>query len=173
MRTLAAIFVLLLIWSAGLMAFAARADRSTPAPDPPPADGIVVLTGASGERIDAALRLLEAGKARRLLISGVGRHVTGLAQAQEAALLAGGDQPGQAGRGLVRRSRAVRPGRAGRGPVMQADLEEHRVAVGRLPVDADASEQRSGLGPDGRAEPVQQRPLRVGFGRRGPGRWLR
>ena len=76
MRTLAAIFVVLLIWSAGLMAFAARADRSTPAPDPPSADGIVALTGASGERIDAALRLLEVGKARRLLISGVGRHVT-------------------------------------------------------------------------------------------------
>jgi len=76
MRTLAAIFVVLLIWSAGLMAFAARADRSTPAADPAPADGIVALTGASGERIDAALRLLEAGKAKRLLISGVGRHVT-------------------------------------------------------------------------------------------------
>jgi uncharacterized SAM-binding protein YcdF (DUF218 family) len=76
MRTLAAIFVVLLIWTAGLMAFAARADRSTPAADPAQADGIVVLTGASGERIDAALRLLEAGKARRLLISGVGRHVT-------------------------------------------------------------------------------------------------
>jgi uncharacterized SAM-binding protein YcdF (DUF218 family) len=87
-RTLAAIFVVLLIWSAGLMAFAARADRSTPAPDPPPADGIVALTGASGERIDAALRLLEAGKARRLLISGVGRHVT-RAQLQAAV---GADQ---------------------------------------------------------------------------------
>jgi uncharacterized SAM-binding protein YcdF (DUF218 family) len=76
MRTLAAIFVLLLIWSAGLLAFAARVDRLTPAADPPAADGIVALTGASGERIDAAVRLLEAGKARRLLISGVGRHVT-------------------------------------------------------------------------------------------------
>jgi len=76
MRTLAAIFVVLLIWSAGLLAFAARADRSTPAADPAPADGIVALTGASGERIDAGLRLLEDGKAKRLLISGVGRHVT-------------------------------------------------------------------------------------------------
>jgi uncharacterized SAM-binding protein YcdF (DUF218 family) len=76
MRTLAAIFVVLMIWCAGLLAFTSRIDRSTPAPDPPAADGIVVLTGASGERIDAALRLLEAGKARRLLISGVGRHVT-------------------------------------------------------------------------------------------------
>ena len=76
MRTLATIFVVLAIWGAGLLAFASRVDRSTPAPDPATADGIVVLTGASGERIEAALRLLEAGKARRLLISGVGRHVT-------------------------------------------------------------------------------------------------
>jgi uncharacterized SAM-binding protein YcdF (DUF218 family) len=76
MRSLAAIFVVLMIWSAGLLAFVSRVDRSTPAPDPPQADGLVVLTGASGERIDAALALLEAGKAKRLLISGVGRHVT-------------------------------------------------------------------------------------------------
>jgi uncharacterized SAM-binding protein YcdF (DUF218 family) len=76
MRTLAALFVVLLIWSAGLLAFAARVDRMTPADDPPNADGVVALTGASDERIDAGLQLLEAGKARRLLISGVGRHVT-------------------------------------------------------------------------------------------------
>jgi uncharacterized SAM-binding protein YcdF (DUF218 family) len=76
MRTLATIFVVLMIWSAGLLAFVSRIDRSTPTPDPPTADGIVVLTGASGERIEAALKLLEAGKAKRLLISGVGRHVT-------------------------------------------------------------------------------------------------
>jgi len=89
MRTLAAIFVVLLIWSAGLLAFAARADRSTPAPDPGPADGIVALTGGSDERIDAALHLLEAGKARRLLISGVGRHVT----RAELQAVTGADKP--------------------------------------------------------------------------------
>ena len=76
MRTLAAIFVILLVWSAGLLAFAARIDRSTPAADPPAADGIVALTGGSGERIAAGLGLLEAGKAKRMLISGVSRHVT-------------------------------------------------------------------------------------------------
>ena len=76
MRTLAAIFVVLLVWSTGLLAFAARVDRLTPAEDPPPADGIVALTGGSGERISAGVRLLEDGKAKRLLISGVGQHVT-------------------------------------------------------------------------------------------------
>ncbi len=76
MRTLAAIFVVLLVWSSGLLAFAARIDRSTPAADPPVADGIVALTGGSGERIATGLGLLEAGKAKRMLISGVGRHVT-------------------------------------------------------------------------------------------------
>jgi uncharacterized SAM-binding protein YcdF (DUF218 family) len=75
-RTLAAIFVILLVWSSGLLAFAARVDRSTPAADPPTADGIVALTGGSGERIAAGLGLLEAGKAKRMLISGVSRHVT-------------------------------------------------------------------------------------------------
>ncbi|HXQ14624.1 MAG TPA: YdcF family protein [Caulobacteraceae bacterium] len=76
MRTLAAIFVVLLVWSSGLLAFAARIDRSTPAADPPVADGIVALTGGSGERIATGLGLLEAGKAKRMLISGVSRHVT-------------------------------------------------------------------------------------------------
>ena len=76
MRTLAAILVVLLVWSSGLLAFAARIDRSTPAADPPVADGIVALTGGSGERIAAGLGLLEAGKAKRMLISGVSRHVT-------------------------------------------------------------------------------------------------
>ncbi len=77
MRSLAALFVLALIWTAGLLAFAARVDRSSPAPDPAAADGIVALTGgATDQRIAAGLQLLEAGKANRLLISGVSRRVT-------------------------------------------------------------------------------------------------
>jgi len=76
MRMLAAIFVVLLVWTSGLLAFAARVDRMTPAPDPPVSDGIVALTGSSGERIAAGLALLQAGKAKRMLISGVSRHVT-------------------------------------------------------------------------------------------------
>jgi uncharacterized SAM-binding protein YcdF (DUF218 family) len=89
MRTLAAIFVLLLVFTAGLLAFAARVDRSTPAADPPRSDGIVALTGASGERVEAALELLEAGKAQRLLISGVGQHVT----RRQLQIVTGADLP--------------------------------------------------------------------------------
>lgn len=76
MRTLAAIFVVLLVWATGLLAFAARVDAMTPADEPAPADAIVALTGGSGERISQGVRLLEDGKAGRLLISGVGQHVT-------------------------------------------------------------------------------------------------
>ncbi|HEY8003265.1 MAG TPA: YdcF family protein [Phenylobacterium sp.] len=77
MRSLAALLVLALIWVSGLMAFAARVQQSTPQPLPPPADGIVVLTGASSnERIAAAVDLLAARRGRRVLVSGVNREVT-------------------------------------------------------------------------------------------------
>jgi uncharacterized SAM-binding protein YcdF (DUF218 family) len=73
MKGLAALLVVLLVWAAGLMAFADRVARLTPADDPPPADGIVALTGASDLRLEAATRLLEDGKGKRLLVSGVNR----------------------------------------------------------------------------------------------------
>ena len=74
MRTLAVLLVAALIWAAGLLAFASRVERSTPAPAPAPAGGVVALTGVgSNERIAAAMRLLEAGKAERMLVSGVNR----------------------------------------------------------------------------------------------------
>lgn len=77
MKSLAALLVLALIWLSGLMAFAARVQHSTPQPDPPAADGIVVLTGAnSNERIAAAVDLLAARRGRRVLVSGVNRDVT-------------------------------------------------------------------------------------------------
>ncbi|MBA4792351.1 MAG: YdcF family protein [Phenylobacterium sp.] len=77
MRTLAVLVVAALIWAAGLLAFASRVERSTPAPDPAPADGVVALTGVgSNERIAAAMRLLEAGKAERMLVSGVNREAS-------------------------------------------------------------------------------------------------
>ncbi|MCC7266936.1 MAG: YdcF family protein [Caulobacteraceae bacterium] len=77
MKSLAGLLVVLMIWAVGLMAFAARVDRSTPAPDPAPADGVVALTGAaSNQRIAAATRLLEAEKAKRMLVSGVNRDAT-------------------------------------------------------------------------------------------------
>jgi uncharacterized SAM-binding protein YcdF (DUF218 family) len=77
MRGLAALLVLALIWAAGLLAFAGRVQHSTPAPMPERADGAVALTGArSDERIGAAVHLLEIGKARRVLVSGVNRQTT-------------------------------------------------------------------------------------------------
>ena len=52
--------------------FADRVQHSTPSPDPPRADGIVVLTGASSnQRIAAAVGLLEDGRGQRVLVSGV------------------------------------------------------------------------------------------------------
>ncbi len=57
-----------------------RFSKDVIALEPPPkvsgADGIVVLTGGS-KRIDQALRLLDEGAARRLLISGVNPATTG------------------------------------------------------------------------------------------------
>ena len=75
MKYLAAVAVILMIWLAGLLAFADRVEMMTPAADPGRADGIVVLTGASDARINEALRLLAAGRGERLLVSGVNRQV--------------------------------------------------------------------------------------------------
>ena len=88
-QVVAAALVAALIWASGLLAFAARVDRSTPPGDPPDADGVVALTGGSAERIDAAMQLLEAGKAKRMLISGVSRQVT----RAELQILTGADKP--------------------------------------------------------------------------------
>ena len=71
MKFLAVIILLVLFWLFGLAAFASRVASSTPAFEPPNADAIVALTGASSIRIEAAVQLLEEGKGRRLLISGV------------------------------------------------------------------------------------------------------
>ena len=77
MRSVAAFLVVALIWGAGLFAFAARVQHSTPRPDPAPADGIVALTGAnSNVRIAAAVDLLAEGLGRRVLVSGVNRTVS-------------------------------------------------------------------------------------------------
>ena len=76
MKSLALLLILVLIWVAGLFAFAARIARSTPAPDPQPADAIVALTGPSVTRITAAMKLLEDGKGGRLLVSGVNRKAS-------------------------------------------------------------------------------------------------
>lgn len=76
MRSLAILLILVMIWAVGLLAFSARVARSTPAPEPQPADGIVALTGPSAVRIAAAMKLLEDGKAPLLLVSGVNPKVS-------------------------------------------------------------------------------------------------
>lgn len=63
-----------LAWAAGLFIFIA--DLPKPAAGTrPEADGVVVFTGG-GERVAAAMTLLNDGAARRLLISGVNPTVT-------------------------------------------------------------------------------------------------
>jgi uncharacterized SAM-binding protein YcdF (DUF218 family) len=76
MKSLALILILLMIWAVGLWAFAARIARSTPAPEPVPAEGIVALTGHSTARIAAGMKLLEDGRAQRMLVSGVNREAS-------------------------------------------------------------------------------------------------
>ena len=76
MRFAAASAILVLFWAVGLLAFAARVDRSTPAVEPRVSDGVVALTGGSDARITEAMRLLEEGKAGRMLISGVNPHAS-------------------------------------------------------------------------------------------------
>lgn len=75
MRLLSVIVIAVLLWTVGLFAFADRVRAITPAPEPAATDGIVALTGPSSQRINAAVRLLEQGKAQRLLVSGVNREV--------------------------------------------------------------------------------------------------
>ena len=77
MKGVAAFLVLVLIWTAGLFAFANRVQQSTPLPEPLPAEGIVVLTGAnSNVRIRAAVNLLAERLGKRVLVSGVNRIVS-------------------------------------------------------------------------------------------------
>ncbi|HEX6858821.1 MAG TPA: YdcF family protein [Caulobacteraceae bacterium] len=73
MKGLSALLIVVMIWGVGLLAFAARVEQSTPAPEPAAADGIVALTGSSVVRLAEATKLLEQGKGQRLLVSGVNR----------------------------------------------------------------------------------------------------
>ncbi|MFN3817040.1 YdcF family protein [Brevundimonas sp.] len=75
MRFLSVVVILAVLWVVGLFAFADRVRAITPAPEPAPADGIVALTGPSAARVNTAVRLLDQGKADRLLVSGVNREV--------------------------------------------------------------------------------------------------
>jgi uncharacterized SAM-binding protein YcdF (DUF218 family) len=65
------ISVVLLLYALGFALFAVMLPRAA---DDRRTDGIVVLTGGAG-RIERGLALIEAGKARKMLISGVDRAV--------------------------------------------------------------------------------------------------
>jgi uncharacterized SAM-binding protein YcdF (DUF218 family) len=76
LRRMSAVLIALLLWVAGLLVFIDRVVDSTPAIEPDtPHDAIVVLTGASDQRLKEGMRLLERRKGDRLLISGVDRKV--------------------------------------------------------------------------------------------------
>jgi uncharacterized SAM-binding protein YcdF (DUF218 family) len=70
-KSLAILMIAALIWGVGLATFASRVEMSTPAPEPEVADAVVALTGGSSARLEEAMKLLERGRGRRLLISGV------------------------------------------------------------------------------------------------------
>lgn len=71
--------LVLFVGAGGFAAFVGRI--LTPTPPPAPAGGIVVLTGGAG-RVKEAFHLLLAGRAPRLLVSGVGpeTHLADLAR---------------------------------------------------------------------------------------------
>ena len=71
MKSLAILLIAGLIWAVGLVTFAERVETSTPGSEPPVADAVVALTGGSSARLEQAMALLERGRGRRLLISGV------------------------------------------------------------------------------------------------------
>lgn len=71
MRSAAILLMIVVLWAVGLWAFASRVDQMAAPDDPAPADGVVALTGGTSARISVAMKLLEDGKAGRMLISGV------------------------------------------------------------------------------------------------------
>ncbi|MGF1463622.1 MAG: YdcF family protein [Maricaulaceae bacterium] len=71
---------------AGFSAFIGTAGALDPRSSVP-ADAIVAFTGGSGQRIAAAMELLETGRGARLLVSGVNPAVS----RRDVARLAGGD----------------------------------------------------------------------------------
>jgi uncharacterized SAM-binding protein YcdF (DUF218 family) len=81
------LLLVILAWVAGLVYFAALIPVDVGTADTP-ADAIVVLTGGS-DRLEEGLRLLAAGKAQLLLISGVNRDVTPSELLGRAAAAAG------------------------------------------------------------------------------------
>ena len=73
-RLLATIVFLGLAWAAGFLWFISSLPHGNGAPTT--TDGIVVLTGAGGERIPTAMSLINNGLGKRLLISGVNPKIS-------------------------------------------------------------------------------------------------
>ncbi len=77
MKSIAALLIVVMVWFVGLLAFTSRVDQSTPPAEPPVSDGVV---GADRQPRTCgwrqATKLLEAGKGKRLLISGVNREAS-------------------------------------------------------------------------------------------------
>jgi len=75
MKSVALFLIVLMVWTVGLLAFAARVDKSTPPDEPEAAQAIVALTGNATMRITTGVKLLELNKGKRLLVSGVNKEV--------------------------------------------------------------------------------------------------
>ncbi len=73
-RLLSAVLFVALAWAAGLVVFIANLPLQT-STAPAPADAVVVFTGG-GDRVTSAMRLLNSGAGKRLLISGVNPNVS-------------------------------------------------------------------------------------------------
>ncbi len=71
-----AFLIALLAALVGFAMFFLSVERAAPSISSLNADGIVVLTGPGGGRLETGAELLKAGAAERLLISGVGKSVT-------------------------------------------------------------------------------------------------
>lgn len=71
----ATLAALLVVAALDFLAFRGRLIEAAPTPDPR-GDAIIALTGGSGLRISAGVRLLEEGRGERLLISGVNPDIT-------------------------------------------------------------------------------------------------
>jgi len=123
-RRIGALLMLpVLVWTAGFAWFVFASTRTPPAP-PPEADGIVALTGGA-ERVETALRLLAAGRAPLLLVSGTG----GGAALSDLASRAGVDPGGLAGRVTLGRRAATTRGNAAETASWAADNGVHSLLV--------------------------------------------